>query len=725
MARIKKPIKTLVERKQNKTKITFAVFSFLSVITLLILVITGFSIEDLETSKKVQNICAVIALGIGVFLHITMFRFFKGINVVNYHANLLSKGQLNTSDILLSKAKGLETLCTAFNDMKTNLLSFTELTKTNIVTISDAIDKVSKSIDSSLKGNEQIALSMGNVSEQAQEQLINVKETLESINNVDARISSIEASIASIERFVNSVVDSTNLGNENLAQYYQQMNVITDNLSKTSNFIEHLNLELKEIYQLGSLIMTITDQLKLLAFNASIESAKAGESGRGFSVVSNQMNKLSSETRNSITKINTLLNNVSESSKNVRKSIANCIESYDVSKELFSTIKESFDTIKNNADILSTDTKKVYSEASIISSSTHGVKEKGQDLLKASNLITAATKEVAAVTEEELAGTEVILSNLSALKEMLYGIEKLVKRFKTTVVPVDKVSEKPLKIAFISPLDHSFWVGVKQGVRYAQKELAMKNTEIEYVGFKENSPEKIVKAFAEYVDMEVDGIVVPGFSNELVPLIDKAAQKNIPVMIFNFDLPIPSKKTAYFGPNVNEAANIAGEFMIKALNGKGNVAIFRGSLDVSVHRVRTEKIKECLKEYKKINIVGEVEASDNFDVVYNAVKNFLSKNNDVDGIFTTGGGITGAAKAVKDLNLVGKTRIICFDFDKEVYEYIKEDVIYAAIGQDPFGQGHDPIIYLYNLLVANQKPESDIIWTRTDVVDKHNVDDLI
>jgi ABC-type sugar transport system substrate-binding protein len=332
---------------------------------------------------------------------------------------------------------------------------------------------------------------------------------------------------------------------------------------------------------------------------------------------------------------------------------------------------------------------------------------------------------VAAVTEEELAGTEVIFSNLSALKEMLYGIEKLVKRFKTTVVPVDKVSEKPLKIAFISPLDHSFWYGVKQGVRYAEKELENKNVVIEYIGFEQNSPEKIVNAFAEYVDMGVDGIVAPGFSDGIVPLIDKAAQKNIPVMIFNFDVPVPCKKTAYFGPNVNEAASLAAEFMIKALNGKGNVAIFRGSLDISVNRARTERIKKHLKRCKKINVVEEIEVSDNYDVLYNAVKKFLSQNDNIDGIFTTGGGIHGAADAIKELNLVGKTRLVCFDFDKDVFQYIKEDVIYAAIGQDPFGQGHDPIIYLYNMLVANQKPESDVIWTRTDVVDKHNVDDLI
>lgn len=726
---IKKGVHVLMSESKIKTKnptrtiiITLAISM---VLILLFFLTSGLWISDQGIYKKIQMASGLLALTIGASLLVFLLKFFKGIDLINDKAHLLSKGQLNTSDILLNKAKGLETLCIAFNDMKANLLSFTELTKTNIVTISDAIDKVSKSIEASYKGNEQIASSMGNVAAKAHEQLKTVKDTLDSIYNVDERVHSIESSIASIENFVNSVVDSTNVGNKNLDDYNQQMNVITDNLSSTSGFIDHLNQELKEIYQLGALIINITDQLKMLAFNASIESARAGASGKGFSVVADQMNKLSDETKKSITKINTLLNNVSDSSNNVRSSIASCIESYDVSKELFSSIKESFYKIKNNADILSTDTKKVYSEASVISNSTHEVREKGQDLFNSSNKISSETQEVAAVTQEELAGTEIINENISTLKNMLFGIEKLVKRFQTAVTPVDAVSTKPLKIAFISPLDHEFWVGVKQGVMYAEKELLLKNTIIEYTGFTQNSPEKIVKAFAEYLDKDCDGIVAPGFSEDLVPLIDKASQKNIPVMIFNCDLSVPSKKTAYFGPNINEAGILAADFMIKALSGKGNVAIFRGALSVSVHKSRTEKIKERLKSKKQIKLVAEIEASDNYEVMYKAVKNYLEQNQNVDGIFTTGGGISGAAKAIKELNLIGKTRIVCFDFNQEVFEYIKEDIIYAAIGQDPFGQGHDPVIYLYNYLVAGIKPESEIIWTRTDVVDKHNVNDLI
>ncbi len=723
----------MTETNKNKTHKTKSIILSLAAVLVafvLFLLISGILISNNEILRKTQIIFCILALGVAGYLLFYFTRLSKGIDLINKNAYLLSKGQLNLSDILLSKAKGLEILCIAFNDMKTNLMSFTELTKTNVVIISDAIDKVSKSIGNSYKSNEQIAASMGDVAKEAQDQLKIVKDTLESILNMHDRVNSIESHLASIESLVNTVVDSTITGNRSLDDYYQQMNVITDNLSNTSGFIENLNMELKEIFQLGALIMNITNQLKLLAFNASIESAKAGEMGRGFSVVALEMNKLSGETKKGITKINTLLNNVSDSSKNVKDSIISCIENYSASKESFSTIKESFYTIKNNADVLSADTKKVYAEASVISSSTHEVSEKGQHLLSASNKISSEAQEVAAVTEEELAGAEIINNNISSLKNMLAGIERLVRRFRTAVVPVDKVSPKKLDIVFISPLDHPFWVGVRQGVLYAQQELAEKNTHVEYIGFTQDAVEKstierIVNAFSEYVNKGCDGIVVPGFTEDIVPLIDIAYKRNIPVMVFNCDTPVPSKKTAYFGPNVNEAGTLAADLMIKALNGKGNVAIFRGGDYGSVHFIRAEKIKQRLKSKRKMKLFAEVEALDNFDDVYDAVKLYLSQNQNVDGIFVTGGGIKGAAEAVKELGLVGKTRIVGFDFDKDLAEFINDDIIYACICQDPFGQGHDPVIYIYNYLVGNVKPESEIIWTRTDVVYKNNVNDLI
>ena len=258
----------------------------------------------------------------------------------------------------------------------------------------------------------------------------------------------------------------------------------------------------------------------------------------------------------------------------------------------------------------------------------------------------------------------------------------------------------------------------------------MKNVQVEYVAFTQNAWDNILNAFEEFVNKDFDGIIAPAFSEQIVPLIDIASQKNIPVMIFNSDVAVSSKRIAYFGPNINEAGTLAADFMVKALNGRGNVAIIRGA-DIYIYRTRIEGIKERLKSIKRIKLVADIEGYDvdegftDNDTVYNEVKNLLRQNPNIHGLFITGLGVRGAARAVKELNMVGEIKIVCFDFDREIFELIKEGAVYASIGQDPFGQGHDPIVYLYNYLVDNKKLESQVIWTRTDVVYENNVNDLI
>ena len=83
------------------------------------------------------------------------------------------------------------------------------------------------------------------------------------------------------------------------------------------------------------------------------------------------------------------------------------------------------------------------------------------------------------------------------------------------------------------------------------------------------------------------------------------------------------------------------------------------------------------------------------------------------------------AQVVEEKGRAGKTKIVLYDFMRDILEYIKKGVVTCAIGQDPFRQGHDPVIYLYNYIVKRQTPPSDHMWTRIDVVDIDNVDNML
>lgn len=659
-----------------------------------------------------------VTLMLGIHL-LSMIRFFRGIKLIDQNAELLSQGKLNISDIMSDKTKGLEALTLAFNDMKRNLLSFIESTKSNVIVLSDAVDKVTKSLDMSYKGNEHIASNMATVAEKAQEQLKIVKDTLEAIEEVTDRTNSITNSLANIEAFVENTVKMTEDGSGHLDKYNEQMDVISTNLSDTAAFIEALNAHLKEIDQVNGLIINITEQLKLLSLNSAVEAARAGEAGRGFVVVAQEMNKLSAATRDSIGQINKLLTNILSSNAKVSDSIASCVDSFNISKDIFNSVKESFYTINKNAYILNDDMKKVYEESQLINKNTIGISEKGQILHDASNEISSITQDVAAVTEEELAENEEINNQALSLQNMLSSIEKLLKRYKTSVVPVPQVSQKRLKIALLSPLDHPFWQGVRQGALFAQNELKAKNVDVDYIGF-ERVDDRFNATFKEKIDQNYDGIIVPGFVGGIEDYVMDANRKNIPVMSFNCDFNEGTERLSYFGPDINASGVLAGEILIKALDGEGEVAIIRGNLDNSINKVRRDTIVETVRKKKKMKVVADIEAEVSDDLVYKNTIEALDQFPNLAGIVVTTGGIIGAAKAVQDRKLVGKTKIVCFDYDNDIIEMIKKGVIYAAMGQDPFGQGHDPIISMYNYLVAGEKPDS-ITYTRTELIDIRSV----
>ena len=116
---------------------------------------------------------------------------------------------------------------------------------------------------------------------------------------------------------------------------------------------------------------------------------------------------------------------------------------------------------------------------------------------------------------------------------------------------------------------------------------------------------------------------------------------------------------------------------------------------------------------------------DNPDKVYNIALECLRTRNDVDAIYITSGMSPSVAKAIIDSGKEGKVVSVGFDHNEEIFNYIKRGIIVGAIGQDPFGQGHDPVLWMYNHLVTGEPLPSQYMPCRLSVVDKSNVDSLI
>ncbi|GGF19308.1 heme-based aerotactic transducer HemAT [Halobacillus andaensis] len=96
-------------------------------------------------------------------------------------------------------------------------------------------------------------------------------------------------------------------GKEQLEVHQEQMNHIQESIKQITNEMERLKGTAQEISQIVTIVSSIAEQTNLLSLNASIEAARAGAHGAGFTVVANEVRKLSEQTKSSVSEVSELI----------------------------------------------------------------------------------------------------------------------------------------------------------------------------------------------------------------------------------------------------------------------------------------------------------------------------------------------------------------------------------------------------------------------------------
>lgn len=293
-----------------------------------------------------------------------------------------------------------------------------------------------------------------------------------------------------------------------------------------------------------------------------------------------------------------------------------------------------------------------------------------------------------------------------------------------SVKPVSQASETPLRIAVLGLENNPFWIPVKEGAEAAAKELAPLNATVDWINAgAQHTTDVFSRAIEAAVAQEYDAIATIAGDSGVVPYINTAVKAGIPVATFNSETETENDRVFFVGADLYVQGQRAGEAMVDVLGGKGKVAIITGFFAVEAHELRRLGFEDYITENAPgIEIVARVENEDKGDIAYRQAQDFMSANPDLAGIYVTAGGPFGAAAAVEDAGMGGDIKMISYDFVDETMEFVQKGVITGTIGQQPFAQGHDPAIRLYNYLVAGEVPEAGRLLTKADFVTKDNID---
>ncbi|HKW49694.1 MAG TPA: substrate-binding domain-containing protein [Gemmatimonadaceae bacterium] len=291
-----------------------------------------------------------------------------------------------------------------------------------------------------------------------------------------------------------------------------------------------------------------------------------------------------------------------------------------------------------------------------------------------------------------------------------------------TVQPVAQRPKKPLRIAVLGLESSQFWIPVKAGAHRAGRELADRGVTVDWIVPGElHTAEVFGRAIDAAVAKQYDAIATIAGDAGVAAYIDRAVRAGIPVATYNSETDTPNDRLFFVGAESYSQGKAAGTLMCKLVGPTGTVGIITGFFAVEAHQARVKGFEDALHAgCPQSVVVGRVENQDKAEIAYQEAKDFMTAHADLGGIIAIAGSPFGAARAVEEAGKAGKVHLVTFDAVDETMDFVDKGVIDATIGQDPDAQGHDPVVRLYNYLVAGQVPAYGRLLTRADVITKTN-----